>query len=346
MGKKVVVGLSAAAAAAAASFLLWFFMRDPAAATPSGFEVAAILQAGGSWTTVGPNPAGAFEILPGGNANVGFRLYLYAPSPTTLNVDIDGTALPNFTSLASGSNISASGYYQVLDINSSHSPARWTVGIRPPDAKIASLMFTANVSDSSVNPFLTGTARQSAPLSIKLVAQKSFVVAVLLSGTGQGTVFSSNPQGISCPPTCVHDFGQSFNVTLTPHPTSETSTFAGWAGACSGFQNCVLPLNGTAFTAIANFRHTDLAGFPSLSSCPAMSPPAGHSWFSQPYCSTPNAFNDPSPDLGCNQQKYFCCAKSGGPNGDCPPNHIEFAPSCDFDNTHIRATPSGCYIQN
>jgi hypothetical protein len=343
MGKKVVVGISAAGAAAIAALLLWYLQRDPAAATPSSIVVNAILQSGGSWSGVGANGAGAFEVLPGAVPSEGFDLYFYAPSPTSLLVDVDGTALPNFTSLAAGADTSGTGYFRIEYVNVNAAGAVWRVRVMPPQAKIASPMFTIHIADVSLDPFLTGTARQSTPLAINLVAQKNFVVSVVLSGNGQGSVSSSNPMGIACPPACVHDFGMSFNVTLTPNPSSG-STFDGWAGPCSGYGNCMLTLNGTSFTAIAKFRTTSLSGNPMLSNCPAMNPPNGHMWYSQPYCSSQNTFNDPSPDLGCNQQKYFCCAKSSGPNGSCPPNHVEFPPSCDFGNTHIVPTASGCYI--
>lgn len=345
MNRKLVIGLGSAASAGFIALLMLFFARDPAAATPSGVTVSAIMQKGGSWTTVGADPSGAFDVLPGGLPSGGILLYFYAPSRTALRVDIDGTALPLFSSLAAGADPSVSGYYRVNDLNTSRSPAIWTVGVRPPAAKLALPMFTLNIADVSLNPFLSGTARQSAPLSIKLVAQQSYVVAVVLSGSGQGTI-TSNPAGISCPPTCSFDFGQSVNVSLTPQPSS-SSTFDGWSGPCSGYGNCPLLLNGTAFTADAAFRLTTLTGNPMVSSCPAMNPPPNSSWFSEPFCSSQNAFNDPSPDLSCNSQKYFCCAKVlGAAGGDCPPDHVEYPASCDFGNPNVIDTASGCYLKN
>jgi len=345
MGKKPMYFLGTAVLASLAALLWWYLERDPAAATPSGFEVSAILQNGGSWTTVGASPAGNFEVLPGAVPSVGFDLYFHAPSPSGLLVDIDGTALPNFASLAAGADTSGTGYFHIENVNTGHSPAIWTVRVLPPQAKLVSAGFTINIVDVSLNPSLTGTNRQSTPLSIHLVPQKNFVVSVVLMGNGQGSVTSNNPMGISCPMTCTHDFGQSFTVTLTPNPASG-STFDGWDGPCSGYQNCVLTLNGTSFSVIAKFRPTSLGGNPTLGSCPAISPPAGYSWYSQPRCSLQNSFNDPSPDLGCNPQKYFCCAKASGPNGACPPDHVEFPASCDFGNPMVLQTPTGCYLKD
>jgi hypothetical protein len=347
VGKKIVVALSGAAAVAiaAAAVLLWYAQHYPAAVTPSGIVVNAILQNGGSWSGVGANGAGAFEVLPGAVPSEGFDLYFYAPSPTSLLVDVDGTELPNFTSLAAGADTSGTGYFRIENVNVNAAGAVWRVRVMPPQAKIASPMFTIHIADVSVDPFLTGTARQSTPLAINLVAQKSFVLSVVLSGNGQGSVSSSNPMGIACPSMCVHDFGQSFTVTLTPNPASG-STFDGWAGSCTGYGNCVLTLNGTSFMAIAKFRTTSLSGNPMLSNCPAPNPPEGHTWFSQPRCSLQNVFNDPSPDLGCNLQKYYCCAKSTGAIGACPPDHVEFPATCDFGNPHVLATPTGCYLHN
>ena len=72
-------------------------------------------------------------------------------------------------------------------------------------------------------------------------APLSFALTVTKSGTGVGSV-SSNPGGIACGATCVANFGQASNVTLTATLTAGSS-FAGWGGACSGSGACVVTMS-------------------------------------------------------------------------------------------------------
>jgi hypothetical protein len=69
-------------------------------------------------------------------------------------------------------------------------------------------------------------------------------VFVALAGTGSGSV-SSNPAGISCPPTCNSVFTDVPSVALTGTPTNAGSAFTGWLGACSGKVGCTLASAGT-----------------------------------------------------------------------------------------------------
>jgi len=76
-------------------------------------------------------------------------------------------------------------------------------------------------------------------------------VTVTLAGSGTGTV-TSNPAGISCPPSCSAAFQSGTQVTLTP-VAAAGSVFAGWTGACSGSGNCRLNLTADA-AATATFN--------------------------------------------------------------------------------------------
>jgi len=61
-------------------------------------------------------------------------------------------------------------------------------------------------------------------------------------GTGQGTIVSS-PSGINCGSDCTENFNQGTSVTLTASASSGSS-FASWAGDCSGSSNtCVVSMN-------------------------------------------------------------------------------------------------------
>ena len=92
----------------------------------------------------------------------------------------------------------------------------------------------------------------------------SFIVAspialnVTPAGTGVGEVTSLAPYaGIDCGATCQSDFPQGASVELQATADS-SSTFAGWAGACSGTGSCTLTMD-AAQEVTATFtlvRHT------------------------------------------------------------------------------------------
>ena len=81
----------------------------------------------------------------------------------------------------------------------------------------------------------------------------NLVLTVNEAGNGSGTVTSA-PAGIVCPETCSASFASGTQVTLT-QSAGESSTFAGWSGACSGTGACVVTV--TAATAVtATFNST------------------------------------------------------------------------------------------
>ena len=81
----------------------------------------------------------------------------------------------------------------------------------------------------------------------------NFVLTVNEAGNGSGTVTSA-PAEIVCPETCSASFASGTQVTLT-QSAGESSTFAGWSGACSGTGACVVTV--TAATAVtATFNST------------------------------------------------------------------------------------------
>jgi hypothetical protein len=79
----------------------------------------------------------------------------------------------------------------------------------------------------------------------------SNTLSVTKSGTGSGTV-TSQPAGISCGSTCSASFPSGASVTLTA-TAAAGSTFAGWAGACSGTSTCTLSIT-TAQSVAATFN--------------------------------------------------------------------------------------------
>src|SRR5207253_2369458 len=66
-------------------------------------------------------------------------------------------------------------------------------------------------------------------------------LTVSLAGSGNGIVTSS-PAGVNCGDNCVASFGSGATVQLTAGP-SQSSTFAGWSGACSGTGSCQVTMN-------------------------------------------------------------------------------------------------------
>ena len=84
--------------------------------------------------------------------------------------------------------------------------------------------------------------------------QNGVQLAVSMSGNGSGTITSS-PAGINCPTACSANFPSGTQVMLTA-TLGNSSTFAGWGGACSGTSTtCTITLTATqnvtaGFTAI------------------------------------------------------------------------------------------------
>src|SRR5438132_4101029 len=66
-------------------------------------------------------------------------------------------------------------------------------------------------------------------------------LTVSLAGSGNGIVTSS-PAGVNCGDNCVASFGSGATVQLTAGP-SQSSTFAGWSGACSGTGSCQVAMS-------------------------------------------------------------------------------------------------------
>lgn len=86
------------------------------------------------------------------------------------------------------------------------------------------------------------------------LAQTVVIVSVELRGNGIGVV-TSDPPGISCGTTCEATFETGGVVTLSAVPDPEAG-FAGWGGACTGTDPCVLDLTADrSVTARFDDRH-------------------------------------------------------------------------------------------
>jgi hypothetical protein len=80
----------------------------------------------------------------------------------------------------------------------------------------------------------------------------TFPLTVVKSGTGTVT---SSPAGINCGDDCTESYAQGTSVTLTATPT-DSATFAGWSGACSG-TTCVVTMD-SAKSVTATFEDPEL----------------------------------------------------------------------------------------
>jgi hypothetical protein len=324
------------------------YSTAPAAMTPFGFEIAAVLRQGGGFTTVGPNASGQFEILPGALVSGGYKLYVYAPSPSELKIDVNGHILPRVQPLPYGAGWptptageTGSGYYRVENVNTNYDPAIWSVAIRPPNSVLPITTYDLSVSNVSLNPaFPPGDPQhESAPLVVHLAPQKLFTIAVIKNGTGDGVV-QSDPAGIDCGATCTFDFEQSVTVRL--HASG--SSFVEWGGDCSGSSpDCTLLMNGTAKAVMATYQAGQNPPGP-VSNCP-VPVPGSHGNFTpdafQPTCD-PHVLNQTASAL-CDANGYYCCEIVTGSNSTrCGANGREYPASCG-DNPHLKLFPDGCW---
>ena len=83
---------------------------------------------------------------------------------------------------------------------------------------------------SGTNPTTTVTMNGNKTCTARF--ETAVTLTVQISGGGTGTV-SSNPAGISCPPTCTAQFMSGSTVSLAA-TAGQNSFFTGWSGDCSG----------------------------------------------------------------------------------------------------------------
>jgi hypothetical protein len=83
-------------------------------------------------------------------------------------------------------------------------------------------------------------------------------LTVYLAGTGSGAVLDSPQTYINCGSQCGHTYTEGSTVTLTAQP-SGGSTFAGWAGACTGTGDCTITMDADK-NVTATFNPPPVAG--------------------------------------------------------------------------------------
>jgi Tol biopolymer transport system component len=154
---------------------------------------------------------------------------LIPPTMHTLDVTDSGTGTGTVTSSPAGINCGSNctqDYNQGTDVTLT--PA--------PDPSSTFDHWTGDCSGSGSCDVIMGQDRSvTAVFTLKLRS-----LDLSKNGTGSGTVTSS-PAGISCAPTCSHNYNHGTDVTLTATP-AVGSSFTHWSGDCSGSGTCDLPM--------------------------------------------------------------------------------------------------------
>lgn len=105
------------------------------------------------------------------------------------------------------------------------------------------------------------TVIKTAALLLILVAARAsattYTLSISTAGPTSPSLITSNPSGISCPPTCSHTYSSGTSVNLT-NATASTMTFAGWGyadGCANNFPTCKVKMRAdTTVTATYNPR--------------------------------------------------------------------------------------------
>lgn len=97
-------------------------------------------------------------------------------------------------------------------------------------------LFSPDVALFLIN---NGPAMFSGPNSITYDIRPYYRLTV--KKLGQGTVVS-NPLGIDCGESCMSDYMEGSEITLTAAPETDHK-FAGWTGACEGTSSCIIRMD-------------------------------------------------------------------------------------------------------
>ncbi len=173
-----------------------------------------------------------------------------APVLTALD---PGTAIaggPSFTLVVRGSNFTG------------ESVVRWNGSVRPTtfvdSGRLTAVIGGGDIAatgTASVTVFTAppgGGQSNALPFVVAATAGPKPTLTVKKAGAGAGRVTSA-PAGIDCGPSCSKTYAAGTVVTLASAPDPR-SAFAGWTGACTGKDACVVTMS-TARSVTAIFRH-------------------------------------------------------------------------------------------
>lgn len=143
-----------------------------------------------------------------------------------------------------------------------------------PHGTSVTLTATASAADSRFVGWSGACSGSRGTCTVSMTAAASVTATFALlgrdltiarDGTGAGVVTSS-PEGIDCGAECATSFAHGTLVVLTATPDAATSSFAGWAGACSGTsRTCALSMTAArdaraTFTLLPRALSVALAG--------------------------------------------------------------------------------------
>jgi Divergent InlB B-repeat domain/PASTA domain len=241
------------------------------------------------------SPQGEFASNPAGPWSSTLSVPIPAGASTTPGFYYEDTqaGAPTLTASSSGST-------NVTQTETVNPGPLASIGVSPSSATVATggtQIFDASASDAYGNPIIvSGAAWSVSPSSLGTISPSTgstttftagassgsgsvvaavdgiqgsaavqtfttYTLTVSKTGAGSGTIASS-PSGIRCGSTCSHAYPYGTTVTLTAAP-ARSSTFKGWAGACSGTRRCSLRMKrGRAVT--ARFAPTVVCIVPSV----------------------------------------------------------------------------------
>jgi hypothetical protein len=142
--------------------------RDyPFALTPM---LEAVVKPGPTQTVVARNTGGEFEVLP----SRAVLLHLRAPWPASLQVSLDGQTIEQVRAddIARKQQLDAEekGYYELDVTDPDPRDAHWTIAVSPPPSKRQSGSLSLELRSISHDPDATGTDKESAPLTVRIIA--------------------------------------------------------------------------------------------------------------------------------------------------------------------------------
>jgi hypothetical protein len=322
-------------------------------ATPI-LPVLEVPVASGGFATHLPVATGQYQVLPLFGSAPRMRVWLSAAgSQLHVRATPAGGTTVTIPEAPNGTTPSLPGFFQVLSVDRTKTPAQWHVNIQLPSTTFQGVRdFTVAITSSLPQPknvLTAGAGVESLPLNFRLFAVTNYNLTVTVMGNG--TVIGTGGINCSSGATGVCSKGYSPGVTsLAPVTVTLRATaggsisFQSWSGLCSGTSPiCTVTLDGTAAGAVtAMFQDSGAA----TTLCPA--PPAtvavgGRtlSYADMPECSPSVGASTPAL---CDAQGYFCCeTQTGATSARCGgQDRHEFPPDC-HQNLNYSIQSGGCY---
>jgi hypothetical protein len=140
--------------------------NSPAAKTPVLTSLSSVVPRTCAWTTISPNAAGSFELLPSGHPSGDIRVVFRAPYPSKIAVNIDDRF---FLREPDNTQVPGEGYYKInaITLSAAKDTFDWDVTVTPPASQRVEPGFRLNIANVSINPAFSGADKRSAPLALQ-----------------------------------------------------------------------------------------------------------------------------------------------------------------------------------